>query len=48
MRAQYSDHERDHYITLEQIGRIRTIVEQETIQLDPNDAISTRLWAEQI
>jgi hypothetical protein len=48
MRAQYSDHERDHYITLEQIGRIRTIVERETIQLDPNDAISTRLWAEQI
>ena len=48
MRAQYSEHERDHYITLEQIGRIRKIVHREFVQLDPNDAHSIRLWAEQI
>ncbi|KAH9173877.1 hypothetical protein EDB89DRAFT_2068386 [Lactarius sanguifluus] len=45
IRAQYSEHERDHYITLGQICRMRTIVERERVQLDPNDAHLTRIWA---
>jgi hypothetical protein len=48
MRTQYSEHERDHYITIEQIGWIRKIIARETVQLDPNDANSTRIWAERL
>ncbi len=45
MHAQYSEHKRDHYITLEQISQIRMLVERERVQLDPNDTNSTRIWA---
>ena len=48
IRSLYSEHERDHYITLREIGRIRKIVERENIQLDPNDAISAWVWTQNL
>jgi hypothetical protein len=37
--------ERDHYITMRDINRVRRIVEDEEIRLDDNDAISIKVWA---
>jgi hypothetical protein len=46
MRDVFSEQERDHYITMGEIGRIRKDIERESIRLDPNDASSTRIWVE--
>jgi hypothetical protein len=46
MRDVFSEQERDHYIIMGEIGRIRNDIEREFIQLDPNDASSTRIWVE--
>lgn len=46
MRDVFSEQERDHYITMGEIGRIRKDIERERIRLDPNDATSTRIWVE--
>lgn len=48
MRAQFSLDERDHYLTMGEICRIRRVVEREDIQLDPNDANSTRIWVNKL
>jgi hypothetical protein len=45
MRIQFSEDERDHYLTLGEIARVRKAVNREIIELDPNDANSTRTWA---
>ena len=42
----FSEQERDHYMTMGEIGRIRKDIERESIRLDPNDATSTWIWAE--
>ncbi len=42
----FSEQERDHYMTMGEIGRIRKDIERESIRLDPNDAKSTRIWVE--
>ena len=44
MRTQFSEDERDYYLTMEEISRVRKAVDRETIELDPNDATSTRIW----
>jgi hypothetical protein len=44
MRIRFSEDERDHYITKGEICRIRKDVQRANIQLDPNDAQSTRIW----
>ena len=46
MRDIFSEQEQDHYMTMGEIGRIRKDIERESIQLDPNDATLTRIWAE--
>jgi len=46
MRNVFSEQERDHYITMGEIGRIRKEIERERVRLDPNDATSTRIWVE--
>jgi hypothetical protein len=46
MRSVFSEQERDHYMTMGEIGRIRKDIERESIRLDPNDANSTRIWVE--
>src|SRR6266403_229879 len=46
MRDVFSEQERDHYITMGEIGRIRKEIEREHIRLDSNDATSTRIWVE--
>ena len=46
MRDVFSEQERDHYITMGEIGRIRKDIERESIGLDPNDARSTQIWVE--
>jgi hypothetical protein len=46
MRGIFSEQERDHYMTMGEIGRIRKDIEREPIRLDPNDARSTRIWVE--
>jgi hypothetical protein len=46
MRDIFSEQERDHYITMGEIGRIRKEIERENIRLDSNDATSTRIWVE--
>lgn len=48
MRNQFSEDERDHYLTMDEISRIRRDVEREIIQLDPNDANSTRIWIDKV
>ncbi len=48
MHTQYSEHKWDHYITLRQISQIRMLVKRERVQLDPNDANSTWIWARNI
>jgi len=46
MHDVFSEQERDHYMTMGEIGRIRKDIERESIRLDPNDAKSTRIWVE--
>ena len=41
MRTQFSEDERDYYLTMEEISSLRKAVDRETIELDPNDATST-------
>jgi hypothetical protein len=48
MRDQFSEDERDHYLTMGEICRIRRDVEREDIQLDPNDANSMRIWVDKL
>ena len=48
MRDVFSEQERDHYITMGEIGRIRKDIERERIRLDANDATSTRIWVEML
>jgi hypothetical protein len=48
MRAQFSEDERDHYLTMGEIARVRKAVDRETVELDPNDATSTRLWVDDL
>lgn len=48
MRAQFSADERDHFLTLGEIARVRKAVDRETIELDPNDATSTRVWSSRL
>jgi len=40
--------DRDYYITMRDITRIRQIMEDTEIRLDQNDAISIRLWSTQL
>lgn len=46
VRIRFSEDERDHYITKGEICRIRKDVERANIQLDANDAQSTRNWVD--
>jgi hypothetical protein len=46
MRDVFCEQERDHYLTMGEIARIRKDIEREKIRLDPNDARSTRIWVE--
>jgi hypothetical protein len=48
MRGIFSEQERDHYMTMGEIGRIRKEIKREPIRLDPNDATSTRIWVEKL
>ena len=48
MRDIFSEQERDHYITMGEIGRIRKDIERERIRLDPNDSNSTRIWVDNL
>jgi hypothetical protein len=45
VRASTKRTERDHYITMRDINRLRRIVEDEEIRFDPNDAVSIKVWA---
>ena len=44
----FSSDERDHYITMGEICRIRKDVLRADIQLDANDAHSTRIWVSKL
>jgi hypothetical protein len=44
----FSDDERDHYITTEEICRIRKEVLRVDIRLDANDAHSTQIWVDRL
>ena len=44
MRYIFNENERDHYLTMGEIGWIRKDIERESIQLDPNDAKSIWIW----
>ena len=46
IRDLFSEQERDHYVTMAEISRIRKSVESGSIRFDPDDAKSTRIWAE--
>jgi hypothetical protein len=46
LRIRFSEDERDHYITKGEVCRIRKDVQRVDIQLDPNDAQSTRGWVD--
>jgi hypothetical protein len=48
MRNQFSEDERDHYITRGEISRIRKDVQSANVQLDLNDAQSTWIWVEKL
>jgi hypothetical protein len=40
---QFSADERDHYLTMDEISRVRKAIDREIVQLDPNDVNSTRI-----
>jgi hypothetical protein len=44
----FSEDERDHYITMGEICRIRKEVLRAEIRLDANDAHSTRIWVDKL
>ena len=44
----FSEHERDHYITMGEISRIRKEVLRADVQLDANDAHSMQIWIERL
>ena len=44
LRNRFSEDERDHYITKGEVCRIRKDVQRVDVQLDLNDAQSTRIW----
>ena len=44
LRNRFSHDERDHYITKGEVCRIRKDVQRADVQLDLNDAQSTRIW----
>ena len=46
MRDVFCEQEHDHYIIMGKIGWIRKEIEWKSIQLDLNDARSTRIWTE--
>ena len=46
MRDVFSEQERDHYMTMGEIGQIRKDIKRESIWLDPNDTKSTQIWVE--
>ena len=46
MTVIFSEQERNHYITMSEIGSIRKKIEREFIGLDPSDPKSTRIWVE--
>ena len=48
LRSQFSEDEQDHYITKGEISRIRKDVLHMNVQLDANDAQSTRNWIEML
>jgi hypothetical protein len=48
IRSWFSPHERDHYITNGEICRIRKEVQRADIRLDANDALSTRIWVDNL
>ena len=48
IRSWFSPHERDHYITMGEICRIRKEVQRADIRLDANDAHSTRIWVDKL
>jgi hypothetical protein len=48
IRSWFSEDERDHYITMGEICRIRKEVLRADIRLDANDAHSTRIWVSKL
>ena len=48
IRAQFSDDERDHYLTQDEISHVRKDIDQEIVQFDPNDADSTWMWVHKL
>jgi hypothetical protein len=48
MHNQFSEDERDYYITMDEISQVWKSVDQEIIELDPNDANSTWTWVHEL
>ena len=48
IRTWFSEDERDHYITMGEICRIRKEVLRADIWLDANDANSTQIWVNKL
>ena len=48
MRAQFSEDERDHYVTQDEIAHVRKDIDREIVQFDPNDAASTQVWVDKL
>jgi len=48
VRDWFSEDERDHYMTMGEICRIRKEALRADIQLDANDVHSTRIWVDKI
>jgi hypothetical protein len=48
LRTWFSPDERDHYITMGEICRIRKEIQRADVRLDANDAHSTRIWVDKL
>ena len=48
IRVWFSEDERDYYMTMGEICRIRKEVQRADIRLDANDALSTRIWVDEL
>ena len=48
LQIQFSEDERDHYITKGEICRIRKDILRANVQLNANDAQSTQNWVEML
>jgi hypothetical protein len=48
IRSQFSADKRDYYITNGEISRIRKEILRADVQLDANDAHSTRIWVDKL